>query len=597
MTASDQDTDASNLLQTVKKQQLVDLCEQMGMSAKGTKEELLQRLRQRATTQAEAERNRRLERVRELEEGSADPKERHEIVASPWEDEEDEDDFFYYFAPEEVNATTTSKSSTSGKKKKPGYISQASVTAPPPPLEPNEQGERVVTVYSTTEQNDLTGIAASQPGQTAFSSDALTTSAPSSSSSQPWEPQNNQRATTSKEEETAKEEIIELVQTLLSMTGLPAFYFGEEVLDNIPAFAPPQTFVGFQPGKVPTEILATSSQALRTGRGSILQDVLRQFELQGIGQDGMWGDNTEKGGGHYREVSKVRAFLEGYRRAEVRQIARETTAMLLDSLVSEGVEGLDTTLATMTRSSDDTSKYGGELNDSLLEYLNDAIRQQEMKVDQLVAQRLKSSDRKELFGATQSNDALDALWNVTTTEDGQRLESLDPKDPKVMAALEEELTREEISESLSREREDIPDSATEKLLLLLRLLRERIKAEAVFSPDEKGRNLRLLAYCLQLSSDKERRLLLQKDVGNSIDVRICRDFDSSISPLTSVLFLQRLDSFIELVSSSVEYGESASYQLQPAKTKRPMNLREHRRILLLAEDFHKEQKIKATGVR
>jgi hypothetical protein len=79
--------------------------------------------------------------------------------------------------------------------------------------------------------------------------------------------------------------------------------------------------------------------------------------------------------------------------------------------------------------------------------------------------------------------------------------------------------------------------------------------------------------------------------------RLTVDFDSSISPLTSVLSLQRLDSFIELVSSSVEYGESASYQLQPAKTKRPMNLREHRRILLLAEDFHKEQKIKATGVR
>jgi hypothetical protein len=175
--------------------------------------------------------------------------------------------------------------------------------------------------------------------------------------------------------------------------------------------------------------------------------------------------------------------------------------------------------------------------------LNDAIRQQEKKVDQLVAQRLTPVDPKELYGAaTQASDALDALWNVTTTEDGQRLESLDPKDPKVMAALEEELTKEEISESLSREREDIPDSATEKLLLLLRLLRERIKAEAVFSPDEKGRNLRLLAYCLHLSSDKERRELLQKDVGNSIDVRtvfVRRLTVDVIFPFRLLLFVLR----------------------------------------------------------
>jgi hypothetical protein len=45
-------------------------------------------------------------------------------------------------------------------------------------------------------------------------------------------------------------------------------------------------------------------------------------------------------------------------------LARETTALLLDKLVQEGVEGFDSTLATMTRSSDDTSDFGGELNES-----------------------------------------------------------------------------------------------------------------------------------------------------------------------------------------------------------------------------------------
>ena len=37
--------------------------------------------------------------------------------------------------------------------------------APPPPedIEPNEKGERVVTVYSTTEKNDLTGMTSQTP--------------------------------------------------------------------------------------------------------------------------------------------------------------------------------------------------------------------------------------------------------------------------------------------------------------------------------------------------------------------------------------------------------------------------------------------------
>jgi hypothetical protein len=245
---------------------------------------------------------------------------------------------------------------------------------------------------------------------------------------------------------------------------------------------------------------------------AVLADVLRQYELQGIGQDGMAGDDTQKGGGHYREVSKVRAFLEGFRRAEVRRLARETTVMLLDKLVSEGVDGLDLMLASMTKSSDDASAYAGELNDSLLEYLNDAIRQQQAKVDQLVADSPKIELLEEKYP---KSDQVDALWEVSY-ENGEKLESIDPNNPTVQKTLREAYGNADTS--LSNTNEQIPDSAAEKLLLLLTLLRERIKVEAAFAPDEKGRNLRLLAYCLRLQSDREREQLILNSLGSSLDV-------------------------------------------------------------------------------
>ena len=74
----------------------------------------------------------------------------------------------------------------------------------------------------------------------------------------------------------------------------------------------------------------------------------------------------------------------------------------------------------------------------------------------------------------------------------------------------------------------MPKSAPEKLLLLLKLLRERVKTEAAFSHDEKARNLRILAYCLNLNSDTLRRELLMKEFGSSLDVRIqtCQCFSN-----------------------------------------------------------------------
>lgn len=62
-----------------------------------------------------------------------------------------------------------------------------------------------------------------------------------------------------------------------------------------------------------------------------------------------------------------------------------------------------------------------------------------------------------------------------------------------------------------------------------------------------------------------------------------------------VVLFQRLDSFIELVTSSIEYGESTSHQLQPSKTKRPLNVRQLKSILELSEGLRERQAWKASG--
>ncbi len=63
-----------------------------------------------------------------------------------------------------------------------------------------------------------------------------------------------------------------------------------------------------------------------------LREVLSDFELRAIGHDSFNADNKSKGGGHYRVVEEVGSFLEGYRNAKVRRIARETSTMMLMSI-------------------------------------------------------------------------------------------------------------------------------------------------------------------------------------------------------------------------------------------------------------------------
>ena len=63
-----------------------------------------------------------------------------------------------------------------------------------------------------------------------------------------------------------------------------------------------------------------------------------------------------------------------------------------------------------------------------------------------------------------------------------------------------------------------------------------------------------------------------------------------------VLISQRLDSFIELVTSSIEYAESTSYQLKPGKGM-PLNVKLLKSMLDLSENIRETQAWKASGLR
>jgi hypothetical protein len=413
-------------------------------------------------------------------------------------------------------------------------VTQSTLTAPPlpPDIKPNEKGERVITVYSTSDQNDLTGVAAAQPGQAA-TQDPMTGSVAEPENA-PWDMENqNQKAgVTTAEVEVAKEELTELVSSLLSMTGAPGFqgdideeedelytsvgFVRQQGRKNAMADGIPEGFVGFDPTKVSADMLTKASKSLQMMRGKILQDIVRQFELRAVGYDGAAGDDMTKGGGHYRQVSMVRTFLEGFRRAQVRQKARETVTMLLDQLFSEGINGLDITLSVMTRGGDDVQQEAGELNDSLIDYLNDVIRQQEKKVGQMVDTGRKVKELESTMTTHDDpDDPFEDMW-IVGEEDGTRVESFDPKDPKNAKALKSAYQKLEANEA--GRKAILPKSAPEKLLLLLKLLRERVKIEAAFANDEKSRNLRVLAYCLNLQSDNLRKELVTKEFGYSLDV-------------------------------------------------------------------------------
>ena len=621
--ADDDDITDDGLLESVPISQFIDLCLHLNLPAEGTKEDMLLRLRKHADEQASLDRKRKLARAERVQQGfygSGDDagedayyKERYEVIDNEQgqdaevTDSVNDEGFFYFVAPtrdtdtnnNNDNVTTAESGNTTIantqhdveestkviKTQKDNPTTRQRITAPPPPKTPNEQGERVVTVYSTSDTNDLTSY--SRPGSTDNGSggSGVLMEGQGEEPPAPWDFTTQQQQEAPKlsiELEEAKETVMELVRSLLLLSGAPAFVLefteGLQPLENTrlpPAPQPSREFVGFDPSLVPIDILIASSKALRaggrrSGTSSVLHDVLHELELRAIGYDGMAGDDKSKGGGHYQQVNKIRAFLEGFRRAELRRIARETTTLLLDKLASEGIQGLDTMLATMTKSQDDSGD-AGQLNDALLDFLNDMVREQSARVGDVSRVDRTIPERNENYaddGA--SDDELSKLWNVTS-ENGERIETLDPNDPVVKEAMVKEWNRDKdvtSQGSQQQQLQQLPTGAPEQLLLLLKMLRDRIKAEAAFGSDnDRGRNLRILAYCLRFDRAFDREKLLRREFQSSVD---------------------RLDTFLELVVSSIEYAESASTQLKPASSSGMLNLQLLREIMSLGRRIREE---------
>ena len=638
------------LLNEVADSMLQDLCNQSGISSEGTKQEMLTRLREFAQKQTEIDSDRRQKQKERIELGVDDSqgngKAKHKISNSDILDDED-DDFdgvFYYSLPGQVSenqnktlARVTTKTMDKTINGIPQNDSRGSITAPlpPPGVKPNADGEIVVTTYSSADQNDLTGIAAQQAAASGNEqamaggysrADAIGASPDNPENTLAGGPFGDQsgvqrKRATDQEFDAACDIISDVVYSLLSMTGAPGFQ--EEFSEGVTPFMTEEEkeefqssanktptvkadFVGFDPSRVPTQLITQSSTALRVGNGESLQKVLNEVEMQAIGFDGINGDEKNKGGGHYLEVTKVGTFLEGFRKAEVRRIARETATMLLDQLVTAGVKSLDEMLMTMTKGGEETGE-SGELNNALVKYLDNAVRDQEKKVELIFGQQGALSRGGDGSAETEPNDYMAGLWNVGTDEEGNVMESLDPNDPAVKMALEQELRAD-----ARKQKKSAPVHPTKQLLNLLTLLRERVKAEAVFSNDEKGRNLRMLAYCLHAEDEREREKIIVDNMGNNLDVSTTRSVTRlDILPNFIVVFLplnvscvfsqislqlrQKLDSFSELLMSSIDYAESTSHQLHPTNSG-PLNIRLLKNIKDLTEDVKERQSWKASGV-
>lgn len=525
------------LLEEVDISTLQNLCEQYSLSSSGSKPEMLQRLREFANEQAEADQQRRKGRVARVE-ANLEGKARHTILdEDPFVEDVDEEDangYFYYAAAiteEEKKKEEEEKRRQKLKLKKQQMAKSSShLTSPPIPedVKPNEKGERVVTVYSTTDKNDMTGVTAQTPFAD-MSMDGAGYQQRSIGTDQPEQsliggPFGDTSGSKRKKAdadvaEKAKEKIREVVRSLLATTGAPAFQDDYEEGDDMLAFS---SFTGFESDRIPPETLSSSSVALRVQNGNVLKEVISEFEIDAIGHDGMAADDKSKGGGHYREVEKVGSFLDGFRKAEERRVARETATMLLNRLIKEGVKGLDELLSGMLREGEEPN-YGedsdqiGELNGALVRYLDESIREQELRAKmQKVEPKPRSSNE-----VIEVEDEMDMMWNVTRSADGTIIETIDPNDPSVGKMLQDELRKSEHTDTQRQEEQLRSMTVQEKMLLLLKLLRDRVKVEAVIGNDTHARNLRLLAYCLKASSDEERQTLMKDVLGNSLDVSSC----------------------------------------------------------------------------
>jgi len=552
-TTNDREESDEQLLEEVDISTLQNLCEQYSLSSSGTKQEMLQRLREFAKEQAEAEQRRRKGRAARVE-ANLEGKARHTILEEDFiaqsedvDEEEDTSGYFYYAAPETEEDKKKQEEERRRQrlklKKQQLAKSQSHLTSPPIPedIKPNEKGERVVTLYSTTDKNDMTGVTAQTPFAD-LSMDTVGYQQRSIGTDQPEQsliggPFGDTSGSKRKKAdadvaEKAKEKIREVVRSLLATTGAPAFQDDYEEGDDMLAansFSSPYGFTGFESDRIPPETLSSSSSALRVQNGAVLKEVLSEFEIDAIGHDGMAADDKSKGGGHYREVEKVGSFLDGFRKAEERRVARETATMLLNRLVKEGVKGLDELLSGMLREGEEPN-YGedsdqiGQLNGALVRYLDGSIREQELRVKM---QKVEPNPRKS-NEIIEVEDEMDMMWNVTRGVDGTIIETIDPNDPSVGKMLQDELRKSEHTDTRRQEEQLRSMTVQEKMLLLLKLLRDRVKVEAVIGNDAHARNLRLLAYCLKAGSDEERQTLINDVLGNSLDV------SSSLSSLETM---------------------------------------------------------------
>ena len=380
--------DDEALLASIDESTLRGLCEQYSLPTNGTKAEMLRRLRDFANDRARIETERRRGRAARVED-SLEGKARHTILDesddafhasgggasdASGDDDDEMGGYFYYEAPETPEERERREKERREKLRQRrdrgvgGASSPSRVTAPPIPenVRVNEKGERVATVFSTTDRNDLTGVTASSPLSDMSLDNAEYQRKSVNVESRPEETLmggpfgdtsgSRRRKVDSTRIEEAKESLRKLVRNLLATTGAPAFqddYDDDDADDGVTSssnpFASPYGFTGFDPSRIPPDVLSESSSTLRVDGGRPLKEVLSEYELQAIGHDGFDADDRSKGGGHYREVEKVGSFLDGYRRSEERRVARETAAMMLDRLVREGVRGLDSLLAGMTR--------------------------------------------------------------------------------------------------------------------------------------------------------------------------------------------------------------------------------------------------------
>ena len=90
-------------------------------------------------------------------------------------------------------------------------------------------------------------------------------------------------------------------------------------------------------------------------------------------------------------------------------------------------------------------------------------------------------------GVANVRDESDVMWNVRRGEDGTMIETIDPNTPAVKQLLREELKKNE-RQRWRGGRNLLTMTVQDKILLLLKLLRDRVKGEAVIGNDSHARS-------------------------------------------------------------------------------------------------------------